>query len=163
MILVAEGRLPGSYQNNQMCIKKPCFRMHPTINFSALTWKNVIKTALRIGLRRKNFQRSKVKGFAKVFQILWHQRLWNQILWPQISWHLVKFFRVRNKRIHKGFWNQSFVTQKRLQTSTNIKRKQIDPWTYIIIYLYKYISHMGIKISNTLYDMISLCSDEVWL
>ena len=54
--------------------------MHPTIKFSVLTGKNVIKTVLRIGLRGRSFQRSKVKGFAKVFQILWHQRLWNSPL-----------------------------------------------------------------------------------
>ena len=131
--------------------------MHPTIKFSVLTGKNVIKTVLRIGLRGRSFQRSKVKGFAKVFQILWHQRLWNQILWLQISWHLIKFSGFQNKRIHKGFWNQSFLTNKRLQISINIKRKQLDPW------IYKYISYRGIKNPNTLYDMISLCSDEVWL
>ena len=70
MILVAEGSYQVATKTTKCAQKKPCFRMHPTINFSALTWKNVIKTALRIGLRRKNFQRSKVKGFAKVFQIL---------------------------------------------------------------------------------------------
>ena len=53
-------RQPGSYQNNQMCIKNPCFRMHPTVNFSALTGKNDIKTAMRIELRWRIFQRSKV-------------------------------------------------------------------------------------------------------
>ena len=41
--------------------------MHPTIKFYVLTGKNVIKTVLRIGLRGRSFQRSKVKGFEKFF------------------------------------------------------------------------------------------------
>ena len=42
--------------------------MHPTKKYSVLTGKNVIKTVLRIGLRGRSFQRSKVKGFAKFFK-----------------------------------------------------------------------------------------------
>ena len=80
----------------------------------------------------ENFSVVKSKGIRKGFSnIVTPTIVTPNIVAPNIVTPYKFFWGFQNKGIHNGFWNQSSVTHKRVQTSINIKKKQMDPWTYI--------------------------------